>query len=195
MKKYTTKKIRNQALFELLTKHMKESCLETIGNCGSYISFFADETLKKKKVNKSKGGYKADKTKKSPTFRESDWIELDCHTFSVNYHYHYVGGRKVRTEQYNNWINNFPRRQVTPKWKLYQNYGIRVSKPFVIEMEVVQKAESDIDNGIKSFLDMLVDVWDLKDDNHIVGVNIRRIGTCDSFKEGKIRFRLIQEVI
>lgn len=53
MKKYTTKKIRNQALFELLTKHMKESSLETIGNCGSYISFFADETLKKKKVNKS----------------------------------------------------------------------------------------------------------------------------------------------
>lgn len=53
MKKYTTKKIRNQALFELLTKHMKESSLETIGNCGSYISFFADETLKKKKVNRS----------------------------------------------------------------------------------------------------------------------------------------------
>lgn len=53
MKKYTTKKIKNQALFELLTKHMRESSLETIQKCGSYISFFADITLEKKKVNKS----------------------------------------------------------------------------------------------------------------------------------------------
>ncbi len=148
-----------------------------------------------KKINKSRGGYKADKTKKSPVFRESDWIELDCHTFSVNYQYEYKSGRKVRTVAYNNWINNFPRVQVTPRWKMYQLYGIKVNRPFMIEMEVVQKAETDVDNGIKSFLDMLVDIWNLEDDNHIVGVNIKKIGTCGDYSQGKIRFRLIQEVM
>ena len=42
---------------------------------------------------------------------------------------------------------------------------------------------------------MLVDIWNLEDDNHIVGVNIKKIGTCGDYSQGKIRFRLIQEVI
>ena len=53
MDKYTTKKIKNQDLFEYLTGHMSESNLFNIFNCGSFMSFFADETLEKKKVNKS----------------------------------------------------------------------------------------------------------------------------------------------
>lgn len=53
MDKYTVKKIKNQVLFDLLTSHMSESSLFTIFNCGSFISFFADETLEKKKMNKS----------------------------------------------------------------------------------------------------------------------------------------------
>ena len=53
MDKYTIKKIKNQDLFEYLTGHMSESNLFNIFNCGSFISFFADETLEKKKVNKS----------------------------------------------------------------------------------------------------------------------------------------------
>lgn len=53
MNKYTTKKIKNQELFNYLTSHMSESNLFNIFSCGSFISFFADETLEKKKVNKS----------------------------------------------------------------------------------------------------------------------------------------------
>ena len=53
MDNYTTKKIKNQDLFEYLTGHMSESNLFNIFSCGSFISFFADETLEKKKVNKS----------------------------------------------------------------------------------------------------------------------------------------------
>jgi plasmid rolling circle replication initiator protein Rep len=53
MDKYTIKKIKNQDLFEYLTGHMSESNLFNIFNCGSFITFFADETLEKKKVNKS----------------------------------------------------------------------------------------------------------------------------------------------
>lgn len=53
MDKYTTKKIKNQVLFDLLTSHMSENSLFTIFNCGSFMSFFADETLEKKKMNKS----------------------------------------------------------------------------------------------------------------------------------------------
>lgn len=53
MDKYTIKKIKNQDLFEYLTGHMSESNLFNIFNCGSFISFFANETFEKKKVNKS----------------------------------------------------------------------------------------------------------------------------------------------
>ena len=53
MDNYTSKKLRNQELFDFLTGHMSQSNLFNIFNCGTYISFFADETLKKKKVNKS----------------------------------------------------------------------------------------------------------------------------------------------
>lgn len=53
MKNYTVKKVKNQELFEFLTSHMTQSSLFNIFNCGSFISFFADETLEKKKVNKS----------------------------------------------------------------------------------------------------------------------------------------------
>ena len=53
MENYTVKKVKNQELFEFLTSHMTQSNLFNIFNCGSFISFFADETLEKKKVNKS----------------------------------------------------------------------------------------------------------------------------------------------
>lgn len=53
MNNYITKKVKNQELFDFLTSHMSESSLFNIFNCGSFISFFADETLEKKKVNKS----------------------------------------------------------------------------------------------------------------------------------------------
>lgn len=53
MDDYTSKKLRNQELFDFLTGHMSQSNLFNIFNCGTYISFFADETLEKKKVNKS----------------------------------------------------------------------------------------------------------------------------------------------
>ena len=52
MENYTVKKVKNQELFEFLTSHMTQSNLFNIFNCGSFISFFADETLEKKKVNK-----------------------------------------------------------------------------------------------------------------------------------------------
>lgn len=53
MNNYITKKVKNQELFDFLTSHMSESSLFNIFNCGSFISFFADETWKKKKVNRS----------------------------------------------------------------------------------------------------------------------------------------------
>ena len=53
MENYTVKKVKNQELFGFLTSHMTQSNLFNIFNCGSFISFFADETLEKKKVNKS----------------------------------------------------------------------------------------------------------------------------------------------
>ena len=53
MNNYTSKKLKNQELFDFLTSHTSKENLFNIFNCGTYRSFFADETLEKKKVNKS----------------------------------------------------------------------------------------------------------------------------------------------
>lgn len=146
-----------------------------------------------KKQRKSKGGYKADKTKKEPIVEEvvwSDWCEIDYHTFSVNFQYSYVYGKKVRSLAYQEWIENFPRRQVPNKFKIHQEYGIRVDRPLEIEIQVIQKANVDVDNGIKSFIDMLVEIWSLPSDNHIQSIGIKRIGVAESYEEGLIRFRV-----
>lgn len=179
--RYTKKKIKNEDNINELLNY--KCILEQL------------EKELEKKINKSKGGYKAQVTKEAPIVKVSDWIEIDVHTFSVNYQYTYAYGRRVRTDAYNSWIINFPKEQVPHRWKMQQLYDIKVNKPFMIEMEVIQRAESDIDNGIKSFIDRLVDIWNLKDDNHIQGVTIKRIGVCEDYSEGLIRFRIKQEVI
>ena len=151
------------------------------------------EIYKTKKVNKSRGGHQADKTKKEPIVEEvvwSDWCEIDYHTFSVNFQYSYVYGKKVRSLAYQEWIENFPRRQVPNKFKIHQEYGIRVDRPLEIEIQVIQKINVDVDNGIKSFIDMLVEIWSLPSDNHIQSIGIKRIGVAESYEEGLIRFRV-----
>lgn len=151
------------------------------------------EKYKTKKVNKSRGGHQADETKKKEIVEEvvwSNWCEIDYHTFSVNFQYSYVYGKKVRSLAYQEWIENFPRRQVPNKFKIHQEYGIRVDRPLEIEIEVIQKANVDVDNGIKSFIDMLVEIWSLPSDNHIQSIGIKRIGVAESYEEGLIRFRV-----
>lgn len=150
------------------------------------------EEYRAKKKRKSNGGHKADNTKKNPIVEEkwSDWCMLPIHVMSINYQYQYSNGKKIRSKAYQTWLNNFPRWRVPNKFELAMKNNVRIDKPFAIEVEVIQIESMDVDNGVKSLIDALVDTWGLKSDNHVQSVSIRRIGICEDFDGGMIRFRV-----
>ena len=51
--KYKSKKIKNEDLIYFITKHLSEDNLNNIWNCGTFLSFFSDKSIKVKKLNKS----------------------------------------------------------------------------------------------------------------------------------------------
>lgn len=136
------------------------------------------------------GGIKSAKTKEAkPKGKYSDWVTLNAHTYSVNSMYDYKYGRPMRSVGYRTWIANFPTWQV-PTSTEYSYQGINLSAPLGIELQVIQKEECDVDNGLKSILDRLVAIWGLPNDNHIAYASICKIGTCQRYEDGEIRFRV-----
>ena len=130
-----------------------------------------------RRVNKEKRNY-------------SDWIELPVHGFSINYMYT-VGnnGKMVRSNAYNNWRKNFPHELVPTDMELWQEYGIYMDSDLGLEMEFIAKEEFDVDNFSKALIDVLWQNFG-NDDNNVIETKCTRIGTCDSYDKGLIRFRV-----
>jgi Holliday junction resolvase RusA-like endonuclease len=119
------------------------------------------------------------------------WIELDYHPMSTNYLHQYVQGRRVRSNVYENWIRNFPYHLVPTKEELYYKYGVEVWRDLGLEIDVITVPSMDVDNCVKSLQDTLfTHCWDLDNDNNVAKITITRIGICDSYQSGLIRFRL-----
>ena len=130
-----------------------------------------------RKVNKEKRNY-------------SNWIEIPCHGFSINYMYT-VGsnGKMVRSHAYNCWRANFPHELVPTDMELWQEYGIYMDSDLGLEMEFIAKEEFDVDNFSKALIDVLWQNFG-NDDNNVIETKCTRIGTCDSYDKGLIRFRV-----
>ncbi len=137
------------------------------------------------------GGLKSAKTKeeKKNSNKYSEWVVLDYHTFSVNAMYDFKYNTWVRSPGYRKWIAKFPADKV-PSLEEYTGKGIDLASPMGIEVRVVQKEQCDVDNGLKSIIDRLVDIWGLPDDNHVGYASIEKIGTCEDYADGKIMFRV-----
>ena len=137
------------------------------------------------------GGLKSAKTKeeKKNSNKYSEWVVLDYHTFSVNSMYDFKYNTWVRSPGYRKWIAKFPSDKV-PALEEYAENGINLEEPIGIEIRVVQKEQCDVDNGLKSIIDRLVDIWGLPDDNHVAYASMEKIGVCDDYKDGKIIFRV-----
>lgn len=120
----------------------------------------------------------------------SDWIVIPVHGFSVNYMYS-VGnnGKMVRSNAYNNWRKNFPHELVPTDMELWQEYGIYMDSDLGLEMEFIAKEEFDVDNFSKALIDVLWQNFG-NDDNNVIETKCTRIGTCDSYDKGLIRFRV-----
>ena len=141
--------------------------------------------------NQGRGGVRASATRKANKEKAvySDWIELPIHGFSVNFMYS-VGkrGRMVRSEAYATWREKFPHELIPSSLSLW-SMGVDLEKPVGIEAQFIAKEKFDVDNFSKSLIDAIWENYG-DDDNQVVETKCTRIGTCDNYSEGLIRFRL-----
>lgn len=140
--------------------------------------------------NKKHGGLKTGQTKKIKQLQEEldnvypnsdEFTTLNCHGFSNNYMYKYAEGNTYKTESYRNWIKYFP------NYELPDFEYLDTDKKVEIFIEYIAKADMDIRNFDKSFIDTLFHEIGV-DDNIVDSVHSKRIGVCDEYKEGKIKF-------
>ena len=119
----------------------------------------------------------------------SDWIELPIHGFSTNFLYSISKNNKmVRSEAYAVWREKFPH-DLIPSFSSFLAMGIDIEKPLGIEAQFVAKEKFGVDNFSKSLIDAIFENFG-DDDNQVQETKCTRIGTCDSYNEGLIRFRL-----
>ena len=141
--------------------------------------------------NQGKGGVRASATRKANKEKAvySDWIELPIHGFSTNFLYS-VGkrGKMVRSEAYATWREKFPHELIPSSLSLW-SMGVDIDKPLVIEAQFVAKEKFDVDNFSKSLIDAIFENFG-DDDNLVQETKCTRIGTCEHYSEGLIRFRL-----
>lgn len=145
-----------------------------------------------KKLNKSKGGHKADKTKKEPIVEEkwSEWTEIPMHGFSINSQYTVMCNRQVRTNAYQQWLYEFRHMDIPNKWDYKMKYDIRLDRPLAIEMEFICMDKFDVDNFSKSLIDALFSKWNIDNDNNVHQTICTKIGTCENYANALIRFRV-----
>ena len=151
------------------------------------------EKYKTKKVNKSRGGHQADETKKKEPIVEevwSDWCEIPMHGFSINCMYTTMFGRQIRSDAYNRWLYQFRHMDIPNVWDYAMKYDIKLRKPLAIEMEFICIEKFDVDNFTKSLIDALFNKWGIKSDNNVHETICRKIGTCEDYEQGLIRFRV-----
>lgn len=146
--------------------------------------------VRNKTQNRSNGGIKSHQTRKILSLEEqlnslypSDdyFITINVHGFSNNYMYRYINGLTVKTTAYTRWINNFP------AYALPELNHIDFNKSLRVYIYYTAKAEMDIRNMDKSFIDRLQAHYNF-DDNIISEVISKRYATCNEYDEGQIAF-------
>ena len=144
--------------------------------------------------NKKNGGDKTAQTKEIKKLqeqienisiypRESEFITLDVHGFSNNYMYRYVDGGTYKTEAYKTWIKYFPVEQLPT----IDYWETDFNEPIELFINYIAKADMDIRNFDKSFIDTVFHELGI-DDNIVESVHSQKVGTVDSFDDGKISF-------
>ena len=113
------------------------------------------------------------------------WQALNTHGFSINKMY----DNRTRTPQYNAGYNHML--EVMKTLPSLEEMNVDPEKPMKIDIVFYTIIGVDIDNLIKSFLDVLVAHYDLEDDNNFVDIHFRRGEKfVESKKEGAILFNI-----
>ena len=151
------------------------------------------EKYKQKKVNKKRGGHSAKETKdrklKEMLEGGTDFFELPISGFSVNYMYDYFNGKKVRSNAYRQWLNNFPAHLIPTYYDLLFQYNVDLDKPVGIEMAFVCLPAFDCDNFSKSLIDAMYSQVFCRDDNMVHETVCRKFAEVSSYDQCKIYVR------
>lgn len=97
-----------------------------------------------------------------------NWEIVNIHGFSVNKMYK----NNTRTSMYNKWCDNALKQMKT--LPTLNELGVDPTLPMKIDIIFNTVRGVDIDNLIKSFLDILVKHYGMEDDNNFVDIHFRR---------------------
>jgi Holliday junction resolvase RusA-like endonuclease len=113
------------------------------------------------------------------------WQTIKMHGFSVNSMY----SNNKRTARYNQWTDDMLKEMI--QLKPLEELNINPMQPMKIDIIFDTLRGFDIDNLIKSFLDVLVKHYKLKDDNNFVDIHIiRGKRFMNKIEEGAITFHI-----
>lgn len=108
---------------------------------------------------------------------------------SHNYLYEHINNvGVVKTNAYKNWIRYFPREKIPSKEEYEIREGIDFSKPISMYIRYVCKDGMDIRNFDKATIDMIFNRCLGVDDNIVESVHSEKVGSCDTWEDGKISF-------
>ncbi|AGK97606.1 hypothetical protein [Clostridium pasteurianum] len=99
--------------------------------------------------------------------------------------YKYCDGHTYKSEPYKQWIKYFPCGQV-PEIDYWED--VDFDKSIELFINYVAKANVDIRNLDKSFIDMIFNNIYEVDDNIVESIHSQRVGVADTWQEGKISF-------
>ena len=121
---------------------------------------------------------------------DKEWITLDIHGFSNNYMYQHSYSGVHRTKAYNNWIRDFHNLNIPSKEDYERYLDINFDEPIELFIRYTCKEENDIRNFDKSFIDQLFNIHFCVDDNIVHKVTSEKVGSCNTYDDGKIIFAL-----
>lgn len=113
-----------------------------------------------------------------------DMIRINYHGFSANYMYKPLDkGRMCRSRAYNRWIENFPYNELPDVDEMWQR--VDFTKDISVKLGFVCKDGQDVNNYIKSMIDLLANRYGF-DDVIATEIVTKKLGSCDSYNDGEI---------
>ena len=116
---------------------------------------------------------------------KSNMCWIDIHGFSNNYMFEYAQGSPTgmrKTKAYKYWLDKFPLHQLDS----LDLDNVDFTKPIQIILDFVSIAKFDVENLVKSILDIVFATYLKIDDNIVTSIIANRVDTCQEKKDGKI---------
>lgn len=116
---------------------------------------------------------------------KSNMCWLDTHGFSNNYMFEHCPTsptKMCKTKAYTYWLNKFPIDQLTQ----LDIDNVDFTKPIQVILDFVSVPKFDVENLVKSILDIVFGQYLNVDDNIITSIIANRVGICQGFNDGKI---------